>query len=83
MAIDMTELRPYQRKMAELLSDGEAHHVDAIRQMLPNPKCDGSVLTMYVSKLRKQVERFGHEIVTERRSDGTYYRLALRRPRFS
>lgn len=57
LPIDTTKFTPTERAILELLSDGKAHHRDAIRDHCDIASSDK--VSFHVRNIRKKIERVG------------------------
>lgn len=68
---------PMQRKIMDVLGDGEPHSVTELLDHLDDPYLDRRVLKVHISLLRKKLKDDGHDVVyvATGKSVGWGYRL--------
>lgn len=75
--IEPRNLRPTERKILELLSDGEPHSKAELRACIEDELAADGALHWWISRVRKALPN-GHIIVCEFRNRKIHYRWALR-----
>ena len=69
------EVTPTQRRMLDLLADGEAHPLRDLHACLSDTLGARTNLGAHVTALRKKLWPLGWDLISERHLCGTYYRL--------
>ena len=75
MASNGREYTPTQRKMMEVLSDGQRHRRIELHACLVDELGPLSNITAHISNLRKKLRPKGQDIICEFSSRVIYYRL--------
>lgn len=71
----ITDLTPTERRIFNLLSDGQPHSLHEMRGCLNDPFMENSTIRVHIVNVRKKIREEGHAIVYERWDDHCY-RLA-------
>lgn len=75
---DSEGFTPTERRLFDLLNDGQLHSVEELHGCLPNGDTAVNGLHAHISNLRRNLTRFNKAIVTISLRDGvssTFYRL--------
>jgi DNA-binding CsgD family transcriptional regulator len=71
----LPDLTPTQRRVLNLLRDGQAHTPREIHLLLPDDLGGPANVRQHLSRLRRKLYATGQDIRTERRGRHTAYRL--------
>lgn len=68
---------PIEKAILYVLADGEAHPVYVVMKCLGDAFSDRNALQAHISRIRKKVERFNHDIVCTWQNRRSNYRYMI------